>query len=58
MGHDFAGYFPGTATEETAGDTMGEIEVLYLGLVTTQTSTLTSKKTSRFNLKEANCGDF
>jgi hypothetical protein len=27
MGHDFAGYFPGTATELSAGDTMGEIEV-------------------------------
>lgn len=27
MGHDFAGYFAGTATEETVGDTMGEIEV-------------------------------
>jgi hypothetical protein len=27
MGHDFAGYFPGTATETSAGDTMGEIEV-------------------------------
>ena len=27
MGHCFAGYFPGTATEESAGDTMGEIEI-------------------------------
>jgi hypothetical protein len=27
MGHDFAGYFPGTGTELTPGDTMGEIEI-------------------------------
>jgi tellurite resistance-related uncharacterized protein len=26
MGHDFAGYFPGTSTQFSAGDTSGEIE--------------------------------
>ena len=27
MGYDFAGYFPGTTTEKTAGDSMCEIEI-------------------------------
>lgn len=27
MGHDFAGYFPGTSSDTSAGDTMGEIEI-------------------------------
>jgi hypothetical protein len=27
MGFDFAGYFPGTTSERSAGDSQGEIEI-------------------------------